>query len=335
MTLRVGVIGTGGIGEGHVHRIAKVIAGAEVVAVNDINAESANRVAKQYGARVEPSAHSLINADDVDAVIIASWDPTHEEYSIESIKAGKYVFCEKPLATSAQGCKNIMAAEIAGGKRLLQVGFMRRYDESYRQLKKAIDEGKVGAPLIVYCQHRNKQPVGAKHTTDTLIKRAMVHEFDIVRWLLGEEYESVQFIGPKSTRYANQDLMDPQKVLMKTKSGVVIDLEIFMNCRYGYDVQCEIVGEDGTIRLPDPANVIIRQNGASSYEIYSSWKERFRAAYEVELREWVESIKDGNLVGPTAWDAYITCAVADACVQSREEKRIIPIVLDECPEMYR
>ena len=88
-----------------------------------------------------------------------------------------------------------MDAEISGRRRLLQVGFMRRYDEGSRELKGVVDGGKIGAPLLVHCQHRNKQPGGAKHTTDTLVKRALVHEFDVTRWLLGEEYVLAQWVG--------------------------------------------------------------------------------------------------------------------------------------------
>ena len=335
MDVRVGVIGTGSIGEGHVRRIAEVVPGATVVAVNDIDTACGIGVAEHYHARFESDAMGLILADDVDALIIASWDASHEEYCIAGIEAGKYVLCEKPLATSAEGCRRIMEVEIAGGRKLLQVGFMRRYDEGYRQLKSVVDGGKIGAPLLVHCQHRNKQPGGAKHTTDTLVKRALVHEFDVTRWLLGEEYVLVQWVGGRSTRYAETDIRDPQIILLETTSGVRIDCEIFMSCQYGYDVQCEIVGEDGTVRLPDPASIIMRQHGTRSSEVHSSWRERFAAAYEVELRDWIECVRTGRLTGPTAWDGYVTCAVADACTVSRQERAIVPVKAGEPPAMYR
>lgn len=335
MSVRIGLIGAGHIGEDHLRRITKVIPGAQVVALNDIDEARGAAVAKQYRARFEPDAKGLFSADDVDAVIVASWDPSHEEYSIGGIKAGKYVFCEKPLATSADGCRRIMDVEIAGGRRLLQVGFMRRYDVGYRQLKKAVDGGRIGAPLLVHCQHRNKQPGGAKHTTDTLVKRALVHEFDVTRWLLGEEYVSAQWVGGKSTRHCDIDVLDPQIVLLESKSGVRIDCEIFMSCQYGYDVQCEIVGEDGTIRLPDPASMIVRQHGTRSSEVYPSWSDRFTAAFDVEMREWVESVTAGRLMGPTAWDGYVSCVVADASTASRLERAVVPINVGDAPDMYR
>jgi myo-inositol 2-dehydrogenase/D-chiro-inositol 1-dehydrogenase len=334
MDLKIGVIGTGGIGEAHVRRISEVVPGALIVAVNDINIDVCKRIAAQYGARFEAEPHALINAPDVDAVIIASWDPTHEEFAVASIKAGKYALCEKPLADSASGCIRIMEAEIAGGKRLLQVGFMRRYDESYRQLKAAIDSGCIGAPLIVHSQHRNKVPAGAKHTTEMTVSGSLVHEFDITRFLLNDEYISAQLVYPRTSRHAHEGLIDPQIVYLETRKGIRIDFEMFMYGQYGYDVQCEVVGEEGTIRLPDPANVIMRQAGAHSYGIFPSWADRFSAAYETELREWVRSIKAGKLTGPNAWDGYVTSAVAEACTKSRIEKTIIPIDLGECPRFY-
>ncbi len=93
-----------------------------------------------------------------------------------------------------------MDAEIAGGKRLLMVGFMRRYDKGYRQMKAAIEAQKLGEPLLVHAQHRNAAPTGEKHTTEMSVNGALVHEFDITRWLVNDEYETAQLICPKSTK---------------------------------------------------------------------------------------------------------------------------------------
>jgi len=337
MLLRIGVIGTGGIGKGHIRRITDTIPNATVVAVNDINTKTVKAVAEEFGARIETDPHKLIFSDDVDAIIIASWDPTHEEFCVSAIRAGKYVFCEKPLSDTSAGCRRIMDAEINGGKRLLQVGFMRRYDKGYRQMREAISSGRIGNPLILHCQHRNLAPTGAKHTTEMSVNGALVHEFDITRFLIGDDdpYISAQLVYPRSTRYADKDLIDPQLVYLETKNGVRIELEIFMNCQYGYDIQCEVVGEDGTVRLPDPANIIVKQAGECSYDIVPTWESRFSDAYEVQLREWVNGVLSDNITGPTAWDGYVTAVVAEACTKSRLTNSIVPIELGECPEFYR
>lgn len=334
--LRVGVIGTGGIGRAHVERIATCIPDAKVVAVNDISEESAREVAEQYGVRWEKDPHALINAEDVDAVIVATWDRTHEEFVVSAIKAGKHVFCEKPLSDTSQGCRNIMDAEIAGGKKLLMVGFMRRYDRGYRQMKAAIENRELGEPLLVHAQHRNAAPTGEKHTTEMSVNGALVHEFDITRWLINDEYETAQLICPKSTRNADEDLIDPQMVILRTRSGIHIDLEIYMNCRYGYDIQCEVVGEEGTVRLPDPANAIFRKDGGRTYEIHSGWAKRFEEAYETEMKEWVGCVLKDDLSGcPTAWDGYVTALVAEACTKARLTGEIVKIEMMERPDFYR
>lgn len=146
MTLGVGVIGTGMIGQDHIRRITQVLSGAEVVAVTDANAATAEQVAARLKrASVHPTGQELIRDDGVDAVLVCSWGPTHEEYVLAAIQAGKPVFCEKPLATTTKACRNIVEAEVAHGSRLVQVGFMRRYDAAYRALKDVVTRGEIGA----------------------------------------------------------------------------------------------------------------------------------------------------------------------------------------------
>lgn len=157
MKLRIGVIGTGAIGKEHINRITNKLAGGEIVAVTDVNQEAAQQVVTDYSlnAKVYPDDDSLIAAENVDAVLVTSWGPAHESSVLKAIKANKFVFCEKPLATTAEGCMRIVNEEIKAGKRLVQVGFMRRYDSGYVQLKEAIDNRVIGEPLMIHCAHRN------------------------------------------------------------------------------------------------------------------------------------------------------------------------------------
>ena len=142
MTLNIGVIGVGMIGREHISRLANKLVGAKVVALADVNAKQAEETAAGLqGVKVYPTGEALIAAPEVQAVVVTSWGPTHETYVLASIKAGKPVFCEKPLATTAEACLRIVDAEIASGRHLVQVGFQRRYDKGYRALKKAIDDG--------------------------------------------------------------------------------------------------------------------------------------------------------------------------------------------------
>ena len=142
MTVRVGVIGVGMIGEDHIRRLSQVVAGAEVVALTDVDPDRAAAVAASYGVpTVHATGQDVISDAAVDAVVVCSWGPTHEEYVLASIAAGKPVFCEKPLAETPEACERMVEAEVAAGRRLVQVGFMRRFDRAYRALKEVVDAG--------------------------------------------------------------------------------------------------------------------------------------------------------------------------------------------------
>lgn len=333
--LRIGIIGIGRIGEIHCKVLTDFVAAARVVAISDPDEPRARKNADYCGARYEPDAQALIEAPDVDAVIVASWDPTHEQYVKACIEAGKYVFCEKPLSDTAEGCRRIMEAEEAGGKRLLQVGYMRRFDDSYRQLKAVLDGGSMGRVLMMHCYHRNPQPGGAKHTTETLITRALSHEFDITRWLLGEDYSDAQVVYGRSSKYAEEGLQDPQLVILHTQSGIAVAMEIGMHDRYGYEVACEALCDEGSVRLASPSAPQIRRDLAVSEAVTPGWQERFHHAYEVELSEWVDAVRAGNIVGPSAWDGYQSQTVADVCVEAGRTRRILPVEVGECPAFYR
>ncbi|MCA2370771.1 Gfo/Idh/MocA family oxidoreductase [Agrobacterium genomosp. 3 str. CIP 111-78] len=335
MTLKIGVIGTGAIGQEHIERLHNRLVGATVVAVNDINRKQAEAVAKSItpAARVFDSGQALIADPQVDAIVVTSWGPTHEEFVLASIAAGKPVFCEKPLATSAQACLNIVNAEVASGRHLVQVGFMRRYDRSYRLLKQQIDNGNLGAPLMVHCAHRNPS-VPDVYAGDMAITDSFVHEIDVLRWLLDDDYVSAQVVLPRKTRHSRKDLDDPHMILLETKKGIRIDVEIFVNCPYGYDIQCQVVGEDGIGYLPEPMSVLLRKEAKLSHEILQDWKLRFIDSYDVELQEWIGSVKAGVVRGPTAWDGYFASATADACVVAKHSGGIVPIEIGNRPDFY-
>ena len=156
--LKIGVVGTGAIGREHIRRLHEKVPGCTVTAVSEINEEVGRKVARQYNARYYKDGVELINSPDVDAVVVTAWDPAHAKYVLASIRAGKFVFCEKPMATEISECREIVEAEQAFGKRIVQIGFMRRYDPGYAALKKTIESGAIGEVLMVHaCQNEYRE----------------------------------------------------------------------------------------------------------------------------------------------------------------------------------
>jgi len=334
MTLKVGVIGTGMIGQDHIRRITQVLAGAEVVAVSDANPDVAHEVAAGLkNATVHATGHELIDDPNVDAVIITSSGPTHEEYVVASIAAGKPVFCEKPLATTTEASRHIMDVEVAHGSRLVQVGFMRRYDAAYRALKHTIDSGAVGAPLMYYSGHRNPS-VPASYTKDMAIIDTAVHDFDVTRWLLGEEFAAIRVIAAKPNSHGGE-LLDPLLMILETESGVLVNVETSVNIRYGYDIRGEVVGEDGTVALADRGPVVLRSANHVGVAVPADWRERFIDAYDVEFQEWINAVAAGEgATGPSSWDGFAAQVVCDAGVEALHSGERIEIELGDKPALY-
>ena len=335
MTLRVGVIGTGMIGQDHIRRLTEVVAGAEVVAVSDANADVAQQVAAGLkNVTVHATGEELVADPTVDAVIVCSWGPTHEAYVLASVAAGKPVFCEKPLATTTEACRNILDAEVAHGSRLVQVGFMRRYDAAYRALKAVIDSGDIGAPLMYYSGHRNPD-VPEHYTKDMAIVDTAVHDFDVTRWLLGEELTAIRVLAAKPNSLGG-DLQDPLLMVVETESGVLVSVETSVNIRYGYDIRGEVVGESGTAALADRGQVVVRSAQRVGVAVPGDWRERFIDAYDVEFREWIQAVSAGEgATGPSAWDGYAAQAVCDAGVAALYSGDRVVIELGDKPALYR
>lgn len=332
--LRVAVVGVGAIGRTHIERINNKLQGAKVVACSDVNVEFGKSVAEKYGCEFFEDGEAMIASEGVDAVIVTTIDPFHEQYVMAAIRAGKYVFCEKPLAPEAEACRRIVDAEMDGGRRLVQVGFMRRYDPGYRQLKEAIQSRTYGEPLLLHCAHRNPS-VDESYTTPMAVENSMIHEIDVLRWLLNEDYATAEVVFAKNTRRTHAKLMDPQIMILTTKSGVRIDVEAFVNTGHCYDIKCEVCCEDAILNLPEPANIEVCANAQRGHAIHSDWSTRFVEAYNVEVQEWINATKAGRVDGPTAWDGYVGQVTAAAASKARDTQTVVNIEMEEMPEFYK
>lgn len=336
MTVKIGLIGLGMIGRDHLKRFHNVISGAQVTAVCDINREAADAVAAEYGASAFYDAVEMINSEIVDAVFICSIGPVHKTQILAAFNAGKPVFCEKPLTPTADESKEIIDAEMKAGKRLLQLGFMRRFDPGYQALKQSIDGGELGDILLIHCAHRNPS-VPDSYTLEMAINDSATHEIDIIRYLLNENITSVRVDKPlKKTSRALLHLQDPLIVIFETESGVRIDDELFVNCHYGYDIRCEVIGENAIVALTEQQLISKRSQNGNAQHIAQSCMERFATAYDREVQHFIDRVRGGlEMSGPSSWDGYVVALVCDAGLASLKDGKKHDVLLPEQPALYR
>ncbi|WP_149552119.1 Gfo/Idh/MocA family protein [Streptomyces marokkonensis] len=333
--LGVAVIGTGRMGADHVRRIDRVISGARVTAVVDVDAERARAVAAGVDgctAHTDPAA--AMAAADVDAVIVASPGPAHEAALLAAFEHDLPVLCEKPLTPDAASALRVMEAEQALGHRRVQVGFMRRYDTEYVALKALLDSGRLGRPLMLHNRHRNVASPPF-FTSAMLISDSVAHEVDATRWLLGHEITAVTVLRPTPSAGAPEGLRDPQFVVLETDGGALSDVEIFVNCQFGYQVQAEAVCERGTARIGDGHALVTHMAGRWGGTIAQDWTDRFAQAYDDEIRAWVDTTLRGEVTGPSTWDGYAAAAVCEAGVRALEDGGRVAVDLVEKPPLYR
>ncbi|MCT7660471.1 Gfo/Idh/MocA family protein [Mycobacterium deserti] len=327
--LRIAVLGVGMMGADHVARITSRIAGARVSVVNDYLAEKAERVAATVpGCRVIGDPLDAIADSDVDAVLLATPGPTHEKQLLACLEHRKPVLCEKPLTTDVATSLEVVKREVELGHKLIQVGFMRRFDHEYAQLKALLDAGELGAPLVMHCAHRNPS-VPPNFDSSMIVKDSLVHEVDVTRFLFGEEIASVQIICPAANSVAPRGLQDPQIAIFRTQSGKHVDVEVFVTTGVAYEVRTEVVGERGSAMIGLDVGLVRRSfPGTWGGQITPSFKERFGQAYDTEVQRWVDAVRSGaNVDGPTAWDGYAAAAVCEAGVQSLESGAPVAVEL--------
>jgi myo-inositol 2-dehydrogenase/D-chiro-inositol 1-dehydrogenase len=323
------------MGADHVRRINDVISGARVTAVVDIDAERVKGIADVIqGCTPYTDPAAAMASPEVDAVLIASPGPAHEAALLTAFEHDLPVLCEKPLTPDAASALRVLQAEQKLGHRRVQVGFMRRYDSEFMKLKALLADGKLGRPLMLHCRHRNAS-VHPYFTNDMLINDAVVHEMDGARWLLEEEIRAVTVVKPTPNPGAPEGLSDPQLVLLETDGGAVVDVELFVTCRFGYQVLTEAVCERGTARIGEAHGLMTSTAGRWGGEIAPDFVVRFQGAYDREVQGWVNATRRGGTEGPTAWDGYAAAAVCEAGVRAQAEGRRVEVDLIERPAFYR
>ncbi len=332
VSVRVGVIGAGIMGADHVRTVERSVLGATVTMIADVDLGRAEQAAQlAAGAAVTSEGLEVIASRAVDAVVIASRDSTHADLAIAAIRAGKPVLCEKPLAPSVAECALVVRAEDearAGGGRppLVSVGFMRRFDPGYQEMKAAIAAGVCGVPLMVRCCHRGVRSV-PDATTECSITGSAVHEFDIVPWLLGQPVVSVSWHSPRISAQPG-GMQDPQLMLLHTADGVLTTVETLLNGRYGYDIRCEVMGDRGAVSLGHAGHVVIDSERTRRRSYPADWRFRFADAYRLELQEWIDGIRAdrASALLASARDGLAAAVIAESAITSMKDGGRVVVV---------
>ncbi|NEC35546.1 Gfo/Idh/MocA family protein [Streptomyces rubrogriseus] len=335
--LGVAVLGAGHMGADHIRRVDRVVSGARVAAVADPDAERAKEAVGGIGGTGRITVHTdveaALDAPGVEAVLIASPGEAHEEALLAAFARGLPVLCEKPMVPDSAGALRVVEAEARLGRRLAQIGFMRRYDAEYRQLKSLLDGGRLGRPLMLHCVHRNVSSP-PHFTSAMLINSSVSHEIDAARWLLGQELSAVTVLRPRPSAGAPEGLLDPQLVLFETEGGAVVDVEVFVNCGFGYEVRCEAVCEAGSARIGAAHTMVVTAAGGAREEMPQDYLVRFADAYDRQVQSWVDATRRGLVTGPGTWDGYAAAAVAEAGVRALDTGARTPVDLAPRPALH-
>jgi myo-inositol 2-dehydrogenase / D-chiro-inositol 1-dehydrogenase len=330
MTLRIGIIGAGIMGADHARIFAEEVPGTALQVICDADLNRAKAAADATGAKnvaVDPLL--VINDAAVDAVVIAAPDQFHAPLTLACIAAGKPVLCEKPLSQDSKDCLSVLAAEEKSGVHLVQVGFMRRFDPSYTEIKTLLLRGDLGKALMFHCFHRNVAPA-YDFRPEMAICNSAPHEFDVARWMLDSDFKTISVFRPPSGGETA-----PVFMVLETVAGQLVNIEVNISATYGYDVRGELVGEKGTAFLRAPVNADINL-GLKQINTYpADWRPRFVDAYRKQNRAWVKSINSGvpNL-GATAWDGYCSTVVAEAGVQALHTRKTAAVTQIAKPRLY-
>jgi myo-inositol 2-dehydrogenase / D-chiro-inositol 1-dehydrogenase len=334
--ISVGVIGTGRMGSCHAVNVHRYVKGARVAAIYDLDQARARQVAADCGsAKVFSDPLHLIQDAGIDAVVIASPDPTHAEFVHECLRHHKPVLCEKPLATTAAEAQKIIEAEQALGRRFIAVGFNRRFDPRHLAVQQVVAAGEIGRAFLYKGVHRNAM-VPPHWPGKAVVTGSAIHDIDSVRWLLGQEITEVYVRGVRTHASFSDETQDMLLLQMVLSGECLAMVEVSVAIEYGYEVSAEIVGERGTALTMQPGLALVRSREARSVAVSSDGLVYFQEAYVSELTHWVHAIQtEQTFPGATAWDGYMSLVVSDACIQSLHSGTLVAVPTPARPGFYQ
>ena len=329
MTVRFAILGAGRIGQVHARAVAST-EGASLVAIADPMAAAARKVADNYGCDIR-SIDAISASDDVDAVAICTPTDTHADLIERFARAGKAVFCEKPIDLDLERVKECLKT-VSEENATLMVGFNRRFDPDFMALKKAIDDGKIGDVEMVTISSRDPGAPPAEYikVSGGIFRDMTIHDFDVARWLLGEEIATVQaaasvLTDPEIGKLGDYDSVN---VILTTESGKQCTITNSRRATYGYDQRIEVLGSKGSVAAENmrETNIVLAdESGFHQPPLLDFFMTRYIAAYANEIAGFVAAVSGTTATPTTGHDGMVALALADAALLSVAEQRVVKL----------
>jgi scyllo-inositol 2-dehydrogenase (NAD+) len=327
----IGVIGLGRMGQVYARHVAHQLENAALIAVADPSQEAVNRLAGQIsGARVYLDYHDLLAQPDIQGVIIASPTSTHREVVIAAAQAGKAIFCEKPTALTLAATDEMIAAVNQAGV-IFQIGFMRHFDKGYTEAKRQIEAGVIGQPVSIRSIGRDPFRTSLEFANPAvsggLIVDMGIHDFDVIRWLMSDDvervYTEVAALVYPELRQVND--VDSAMINLRFGRGGLGNVEVCRTAIYGYDIQCEVIGEKGAIQIGylRETPVLTLTKAGVIHDVVPHFPERFGPAYTKQIEHFVDCLLADKPPVVTAADARAALQIGLAATLSHLEQRIV------------
>ena len=327
--IRFGILGAGRIGKVHAATIAKS-SKAKVVFIADAMPKAAVELAKSVGAEVA-SVEDIIKSKNVDAVLIATPTDTHADYIELAARAGKAILCEKPVSLSVARIEKCLKV-VEKTKAKLMIGFNRRFDPNFANLEQRIRKGDIGAVELVTVISRDPgpPPVDYIKRSGGLYRDMMIHDFDMARFLAGEEFVVVQALGASlvDKEIGQAGDVDTASVQMQTASGKICVITNSRRATYGYDQRMEVHGAKGMLRAGNVHNTTVELANASGFQgdpVLNFFTERYGVAYANEVNSFIDGVAKGVSARPNGHDGLQAQKLADAATKSWSTGRPVKV----------
>ena len=319
--LNLALLGCGRIGQVHARSISQLAGSARLVAVADAYEPAAQELATATGAEVRSSAQ-IMQSSDIDAVIIGTPTDTHYQLIHEAAAAEKAIFCEKPIDMSAERIRACIKATTEANVAFL-TAFNRRFDPNFADIQTRIAAGEIGNVELITILSRDPAPPPISYIKSSggLFRDMMIHDFDMARFLLGEEVISVFAVGSclVDPEIGAAGDIDTAAVTLTTASGKICQISNSRRASYGYDQRLEVHGSKGMARaenILENSVEMATQNGFQKAPAQHFFLERYEEAYRREMAHFIDALNSGQTPSPSASDGLKAQLLADAAAQS-------------------